>query len=90
MLGQASQGIAPDTEQVTLSLGSFSLTIPANSFVKKADKDDDHGKMDRDDRISTYHFTGVIAGCQSTRKSSRGRSTQSGSSSKAGRPISAS
>jgi hypothetical protein len=71
-LGPASDGIAPDTEQVMLSLGSFSLTIPAGSFVKKMDKDEDADEADdadgsedghdRDDRITTYRFRGVIAG----------------------------
>ena len=65
VLNAASNGLAPKVENVTVSLGAFSLTIPAGSFVKKADKDDDHGKRDRDDRddrITTYHFKGVIAG----------------------------
>src|SRR4029077_687060 len=76
VLGQASDGIAPDANDVTLSLGSLSLTVPAGSFVKKIDADEDqtgtdrdrdHGdrhanRHDRDDRITTYRFTGVIAG----------------------------
>ena len=69
VLNAASNGIAPNVENVTVKLGPLSLTIPAGSFVKKADKDDDHGKnddehgkMDRDDRITTYNFKGVIAG----------------------------
>ena len=69
VLNAASNGIAPNVESVTVKLGTLSLTIPAGSFVKKADKDDDrgkkddeHGKMDRDDRTTTYNFKGVIAG----------------------------
>ena len=85
--GRASHGLAPHAEDVTLGLGSLSLTIPAGSFVKKIDADDDQartdrdrhdadrhgdrfdhddrdadGHGDRDDRITTYHFKGVIAG----------------------------
>ena len=48
VLGQTSDGIAPNTEAVTLSLGSLSLTIPAGSFVKKIDKDEDNDKSDRE------------------------------------------
>jgi hypothetical protein len=48
MLGAASHGIAPDAEDVTLSLGPFSLTIPAGSFVKKVDKDDEDRDRDKD------------------------------------------
>jgi YVTN family beta-propeller protein len=76
VLGQASEGIAPDATDVTLSLGSLSLRVPAGSFVKKMDADEDqagtdrdrdHGdrhadRHDRDDRITTYRFKGVIAG----------------------------
>jgi hypothetical protein len=32
-VGSASNGIAPLTEDVTLTIGSFSTTIPAGSFV---------------------------------------------------------
>jgi len=76
VLGQASDGIAPDARDVTLSLGSLSLRVPAGSFVKKMDADEDqagtdrdrdHGDRhadhhDRDDRITRYHFKGVIGG----------------------------
>lgn len=77
-LGETSDGIAPDTEEVTLSLGALSLTIPPGSFVKKIDKDEDQDRQDRtdrdrdgdrnrghnddDDRTTTYRFNGVIAG----------------------------
>ena len=54
-LGQASDGIAPDIEAVTLNLGSFALTIPAGSFVKKTDDDGDEDG-------TTYRFKGVIGG----------------------------
>jgi probable HAF family extracellular repeat protein len=69
VLNAASNGIAPSVENVTVKQGALSLAIPAGSFVKKADKDDDHGKKDdehgkrdRDHRITTYNFRGVIAG----------------------------
>ena len=71
MLGQASDGIAPSVDDVTLSLGSFSITIPAGSFVVTNDRDkdndrrdrdrDDRDRDDRDDVVTTYHFEGVIA-----------------------------
>ena len=69
VLGQASAGIAPNADDVTLSLGSFSITIPAGSFVVTIDKHEDN---DREDRyygtattvtmlVTRYHFNGVIA-----------------------------
>jgi hypothetical protein len=75
VLGQASDGIAPNADDVTLSLGSFSITIPAGSFVVTTDRDwdwdkdndrrdrdrDDRDRDDRDDVVTTYHFEGVIA-----------------------------
>jgi YVTN family beta-propeller protein len=71
VLGQASDGIAPNADDVTLSLGSFSFTIPAGSFVVTIDRDkdnerrdrdrDDRDHVDRDDVVTTYHFEGVIA-----------------------------
>jgi YVTN family beta-propeller protein len=70
VLGQASDGIAPNADDVTLSLGSFSITIPAGSFVVTIDRDrdndrrdwdrDDRDRDDRDDVVTTYHFEGVI------------------------------
>jgi hypothetical protein len=38
-LGAGSSGIAPDTQPVTLTLGSFSTTIPAGSFKRHASLD---------------------------------------------------
>jgi parallel beta helix pectate lyase-like protein len=52
-LDSASDGIAPDTDDVTLGIGTLSLTIPAGSFVKTPG-------------TSTYHFRGVIAGVRLT------------------------
>jgi YVTN family beta-propeller protein len=71
VLGQASDGIAPSADDVTLSLGSFLITIPAGSFVATSDRDrdndrrdwdrDDRDRDDRDNLVTTYHFQGVIA-----------------------------
>jgi YVTN family beta-propeller protein len=74
VLGELSNGIAPNAEEVTLRLGSFSLTIPAGSFVATRDNEgedeDRDGRVKRDegdsdarnDVVTTYHFKGVIAG----------------------------
>lgn len=70
VLGQTSDGVVPDTETVTLSLGALSLTIPPGSFVKTIDKDEHRGRHDRDrnrerdddDVRITYRFRGMIAG----------------------------
>jgi YVTN family beta-propeller protein len=52
VLGPASNGISPATEAVTLTLDSFSITIPAGSFVKDRsrnwDGDEDWRDHDRD------------------------------------------
>jgi hypothetical protein len=64
VLGQASDGIAPNADAVTLSLGSFSITIPAGLFVVTTDKDNDWSDWHRDERdnlVTKYHFKGVIA-----------------------------
>jgi len=50
VLGQASDGIAPNADDVTLSLGSFSVTIPAGSFVVTIDRDRDDRDRDGRDR----------------------------------------
>ena len=64
VLGLGSNGIAPDAEDVTLTLGPVSLTIPAGSFAKKTgrDDDDDDKDRDRDKLVTPYRFKGVIAG----------------------------
>jgi YVTN family beta-propeller protein len=55
VLGHASHGLAPHAEDVTLGLGSLSLTVPAGSFVKKPDTDEDRGQTDRDRNNAERH-----------------------------------
>jgi YVTN family beta-propeller protein len=74
VLGPASNGLAPLTEAVTLSIGSFTLTVPAGSFVRRGKAHDDKkgprghdpdpkkGPKHDDDRTMTYTFKGVVAG----------------------------
>jgi hypothetical protein len=49
-LNAASNGIAPDLDDVTIGVGPLTLTISAGSFAKTPSV------------MPTYHFTGVIAG----------------------------
>jgi hypothetical protein len=55
VIGHASHGLAPHADDVTLGLGSLSLTVPAGSFVKKIDMDDDQARTDRDRRDADRH-----------------------------------
>lgn len=62
-LGRRSNGIVPDADDVTVTLGSLSLTIPAGSFARQSRSHDDDGEEGhRDNRVTTYRFKGVVEG----------------------------
>jgi YVTN family beta-propeller protein len=63
-LGSASNGINPPTEPVTLKVGTFTTTIPPNSF-KIADDQDDQNDQEEGvgmKRFGPFRFHGVIDG----------------------------